>query len=154
MLRNPSESFYTILQSKRETSPLEVSQRFHVFFKRPYVGIIQIRLWVEGFSFLSACKTSSPLCLLVNFIIYLSAKNGKTFTLPSFLDLSEEKFPRWIDFFPSACYHSSKKGLPLWEGRSVRNNVPDRLTSVRRSFSYQFLCKKHKVITPMITKLY
>jgi len=54
-------------------------------FRHPYVGIIQIRLWVEGFSFLSACKTSSPLCSLVNLIIYLSAKNGKTFTLPIFL---------------------------------------------------------------------
>ena len=59
-----------------------------------------------------------------------------------------------IAFFISLCYDDSKKGLPLVEGRSVRNNVVDRLTSVRRSFSYHFLCKKHKVIIPMITKLY
>ena len=77
--------FFIILQSKRETSHLEVSQPFHVFFKRPYVGIIQIRLWVEGFSFLSACQTSSPLCLLANFIIYLLPQNGKAFAPPIFL---------------------------------------------------------------------
>ena len=41
-------------------------------------------------------------------------------------------------------------------GKGGQSNMmcKDRLTSVRRSSSYQFLCKKHKVITPMITKLY
>ena len=34
-------------------------------FRHPYVGIIQIRFSVEGFTFLSACNTSSPLFILL-----------------------------------------------------------------------------------------
>ena len=47
-----------------------------------------------------------------------------------------------------------KKDYRLWKGGQSEIIKVDRLTSVRRSFSYQFLCKKHKVIIPMITKLY
>ena len=35
-------------------------------FRHPYVGIIQIRLWVEGVSFLSACLSKLPsVCSIV-----------------------------------------------------------------------------------------
>ncbi len=86
LVREPVRKHFMFLQSKRETSHLEVSQLFRVFFGRPYVGIIQIRLWVEGLSFLSACQTSSPLCLLTDFIIYLSLENGKAFPPSIFLE--------------------------------------------------------------------
>ena len=47
-----------------------------VAIRHPYVGIIQIRLSVEGFTFLSACNTSSRL-LNCNCIIQLIIKKCK-----------------------------------------------------------------------------
>ena len=47
-----------------------------------------------------------------------------------------------------------RKDYRFWKGGQSDIVGFDRLTSVRRSFSYQFLCKNHKVIIPMITKLY
>ena len=53
-------------------------------FRHPYVGIIQIRLSVEGFTFLSACNTSSRLLnckCIIQLIINKCKKN--IFYLPS-----------------------------------------------------------------------
>ena len=48
----------------------------------PYVGIIQIRLWVEAYNFLSACGPSSPCyqsyVIWPDFILNISRKNVKS----------------------------------------------------------------------------
>ena len=43
----------------------------------PYVGIIQIRLSVEGFTFLSACITQAPVHLVVDCIVRSFESNCK-----------------------------------------------------------------------------
>ena len=43
----------------------------------PYVGIIQIRLSVEGFTFLSACITQAPAHLVNDCIVRLFERNCK-----------------------------------------------------------------------------
>ena len=58
--------------TKKQKSPDLATSASHVYLRHPYVGIIQIRLSVEGHTFLSACHTSSRLfyCRILSYLVF------------------------------------------------------------------------------------
>ena len=72
----PNRFRLTPRNKKPGSYPLDNFPLLCVYIRHPYVGIIQIRLSVEGRTFLSACNTSSRLFQFKG-IIHLQNKNCK-----------------------------------------------------------------------------